>query len=116
MGGRSPISGRRPADAARPVAQLQPAHRVIDGAHPSGDTAEAVYHSQPRPDRLPTADGGRSCDPRLVDGRLRGALQASSQADRRLAPIVTSPAQDPKVIVIIDDNEQIRTLVRRALQ
>ena len=29
---------------------------------------------------------------------------------------MTSPAQDPKVIVIIDDNEQIRTLVRRALQ
>jgi two-component system, cell cycle sensor histidine kinase and response regulator CckA len=29
---------------------------------------------------------------------------------------VTSPSQDPKVIVIIDDNEQIRTLVRRALQ
>jgi DNA-binding NtrC family response regulator len=29
---------------------------------------------------------------------------------------VTSPAQDPKVVVIIDDNEQIRMLVRRALQ
>jgi DNA-binding NtrC family response regulator len=29
---------------------------------------------------------------------------------------VTTPTQDPKVIVIIDDNEQIRTLVRRALQ
>jgi DNA-binding NtrC family response regulator len=31
---------------------------------------------------------------------------------------VTSPAQssDPKVVVIIDDNEQIRTVVRRALQ
>jgi FixJ family two-component response regulator len=29
---------------------------------------------------------------------------------------VTSPAQNPKVIVIIDDNEQIRMLVRRALQ
>ena len=29
---------------------------------------------------------------------------------------MTSPAQDPKVIVIIDDNEQIRVLVRRALQ
>ena len=29
---------------------------------------------------------------------------------------MTSPAQDPKVIIIIDDNEQIRTLVRRALQ
>ena len=29
---------------------------------------------------------------------------------------MTSPQQDPKVIVIIDDNEQIRTVVRRALQ
>lgn len=29
---------------------------------------------------------------------------------------MTSPAQEPKVVIIIDDNEQIRTLVRRALQ
>lgn len=29
---------------------------------------------------------------------------------------MTSQAQDPRVIVIIDDNEQIRMLVRRALQ
>jgi two-component system, cell cycle sensor histidine kinase and response regulator CckA len=29
---------------------------------------------------------------------------------------VTQPADSPSVIVIIDDNEQIRTLVRRALQ
>ena len=29
---------------------------------------------------------------------------------------MTAPMEDPKVIVIIDDNEQIRTLVRRALQ
>ena len=29
---------------------------------------------------------------------------------------MTSPAPSPKVIVIIDDNEQIRQLVRRALQ
>ena len=29
---------------------------------------------------------------------------------------MTNPSADPKVIVIIDDNEQIRTLVRRALQ
>ena len=27
-----------------------------------------------------------------------------------------TPTPDPKVIIIIDDNEQIRTLVRRALQ
>jgi DNA-binding response OmpR family regulator len=29
---------------------------------------------------------------------------------------VTSTQEQPKVIVIVDDNEQIRTLVRRALQ
>lgn len=29
---------------------------------------------------------------------------------------MSSPSVDPKVVVIIDDNEQIRTLVRRALQ
>ena len=29
---------------------------------------------------------------------------------------MTAPDRDPRVIVIIDDNEQIRTVVRRALQ
>ena len=29
---------------------------------------------------------------------------------------MTVPSEDPKVVVIIDDNEQIRMLVRRALQ